>query len=171
MSLSESRLSKETFENYRNFCTSKTNDSQSYDERAFIDIWQKSLDDEFQRASQTHMNFIITDIKGSLYIPLSKNGVQLCLNIAMAVCSYWSKALTPGKPEHLDSVVSVTNDAMTHVTPLYSDIMSIRRSTPTTEYYKEIHDKILTHVKSIKWIVVEMDASTGSTTEFIECVF
>lgn len=173
MSLSESRISKETYKSYRNFCTSKTNDPQSYVERAFLDIWQKILDSEFQKASQSNKNFLITPPAGSLFFAFSNDGETMAKNIAIGVCTYWSKAIGKGENAYLDKVTDVQNDAMLHVGPLTADILSIRTNKLASQdqYFKLIHDKIISHITSMKWIVSEIDFSTGSTTQYPEKVF
>lgn len=170
--MSASSVSNKMANHYKDFKNKVFEDPNPYNKRSFIDIWQKELDDEFQKATKSQQNFDITPPAGSLFIEFADTGFgkTMCLNIATAVMVYWSKAISLGAPAYLDVVIAVSNDAITHIMPLYNDILSIRTTGEISDYFMKIHETIIKHVKNIKWMVTELIISTGSTGVFIENV-
>lgn len=170
--LDAARVSKLAASHYMSFKDTVFNNPNTYVKRSYIDIWQKELDDEFQKATKSQENFDITVPAGTLFIDFADTGQgkRMCMNIATGVMVYWSKAIGLGAPAYLDKVESVVNDAITHIMPLYNDILSIRTSTEISDYYMEIHTKIIKHVRNIQWTVIEKRFSDNSTTAYIEKV-
>lgn len=173
MGLNETRISNKMSDKYGNFCTDKSFDNNLYNKRMFIDIWQEELDKEFQMADQSNNNFVITPPAGTLFFDFADTGFgeQMCRNISNGVCEYWSKAIGLGSPAHLDVIITVTNDALEHIEPLYNDIINIRTNSLESNYFLRIHEIIMKHVKEIIWTVTEMKTSDGSTQDFLENVF
>lgn len=147
-----------------------------YPKDEFIRIWEKEVDAEFQKASKTNPNFDITPPAGSLDFSFADTpmGLTMCMNIALGTMQYWAKAIAFGTAAHLDVVIAVTNDAMSHVIPLYNDILSIRTNSALDSYsvfMLRIHSKIMKHVRNITWYVTELNTSDGSTGTWEEHVF
>lgn len=175
MAMSEQALSSRCSNILLNKRDSFTDENYGhYPKDEFIRIWEKEVDAEFQKASKSNPNFDISPPAGSLNFGFADTpmGLNMCMNIAMGTMTYWAKAIVPASPAHLNVVIAVSNDAIAHALPLYNDILSIRTNNGldgASDFMLRIHSKIMTHVRNIKWTVVEMD-SKGNIGVFTETV-
>lgn len=147
----------------------------NWDQREFLAVWEKELDDEFQKAQRSNPNFVITPPAGSLHFDVFptqghddfQSGKDQCREIAHEVMVYWSKAIALGSAVVLSVVSSVTNDAMSHEEPLYQDLLSLRTNikVPYNDYWLNIHTVIMQHVRNIRWSVTEVIDGSVVLTE------
>lgn len=163
MSLDANRVTNSVLTKLKNYREGihNPNTPSDYNKRAFIDIWQKELDLEFQKAKQTNLNFQITPPFNTLYIQehitTIYDGKKQCEYISRAVTDWWAKAIGIGKPAYLNAVVGVVNDAEKIYAPLYNDILNLRnKGNEYNDGYLKLHETIIKHVKTIIWTVTEV---------------
>lgn len=88
-------------------------------------------------------------------------------DFALAMAQYWATVgLVPGDPFHGGtSVVSVTNNAMAHVSTFLNAIESSMTNEERTPYFLHYIENLESATKSITWLVTEM-MSSGSPAVF-----
>ena len=137
----------------------RTRDWRKYNFGIFI---SETLDAEFQKATRTTTNFVITPPAGSL-------GIDACLNVykhkvtprgfarcmAAKAAAYWSKAIAPGSPNCLNFVDSVVNDASKISGPIASELLALRFSKDSLPYFKKFCDIFINNARTIQWTIVE----------------
>lgn len=133
------------------------------DDNTYLRLLEVSIDNEFQRAVPTMTNVDITTPANTLKINLV-SVYEMAREIATACCTYWSTAIeTSGVPAVGKEIVSVTNDAMTHIEPLTNDILAIYDGHNSNPPYMEFSEVLLTHMRNIEWTVTETDYVTVYT--------
>lgn len=139
----------------------KKNQSMDY-----LDFLNKTLDTYCQLADRSMENIVILTSAGSMNIERKKN-TEMTLEIATKFNSYWALCIAPlGVPVTLPMggvITSVTNDAMSYVSSLKSDLDNLVTSVPPGDNYKQFCKLLFDYAKKIVWTVVETypNPSTG----------
>lgn len=77
-------------------------------------------------------------------------------NMSNAIAAYWTAQVTPGAPQHLSAISSITNDAAKIAAPIKAYMCS-QTSTLKTPSYEHLFQFIENQVKTIIWTVKETD--------------
>lgn len=95
---------------------------------------------------------------------LNPSGSTDVTGLALAFAQFWeSVAVIPGTPSHGGTgVVSVTNNAMAHVSDFESAIQSSITTTKSTPYFETFILNIESVVKDIIWTVIETMPPNGT---------
>lgn len=153
-----------------------TRDWRTYDLGTVISV---AFDKEFQRATRSNPNFLISPPAGSLDIhscltiyPDANTARNFAVCIGNKVAGYWAKAIGLGQPCHEDFVKAVTNDAHKIAMPIASGLISLMYKELQVPYWLDFANVIISNVRTIMWNVIECRHTHGGLscntyTEFI----
>lgn len=96
---------------------------------------------------------------------LADNTSQTVTQISTKICNYWESFITPGMPVVLDVVTSVSVTASAQINPLKNAINSYI-TDENADGWIGFYQTIQPIIKTIPFIVVETNVSTGATQTF-----
>jgi len=166
MAMNASNAAKALADEYKSIID--PDNGSSYDENTFIDILNKTLDDEFQNGVPSMANVDISTAAGTLAIPLSP-GVAQAQAIGLAVATYWSTTIAPsGTPQGIctatpSAIISVVNTAMSIAPLITAGIIALYgKEEATTPLFEDFVKAIIDPISTISWTVTEMGTYAAS---------
>lgn len=124
----------------------------------FLDFLNKTIDAFSQMAQPSMTNVMIVTAAGTLNIE-KKEPDEQTLEVATKYMSYWALTILPiGIPVTLPMggvITSVSNDAMSYVSSLKSDLDDLAKNAKPDDNYKEFVKLLFDYAKKIQWTVME----------------
>lgn len=124
----------------------------------FLDFLNKTIDAFSQMAQPSMTNVMIVTAAGTLNIE-KKEPDEQTLEVATKYMTYWALTILPiGIPVTLPMggvITSVSNDAMSYVSSLKSDLDDLAKNAKPNDNYKEFVKLLFDYAKKIQWTVME----------------
>lgn len=124
----------------------------------FLDFLNKTIDAFSQMAQPSMTNVMIVTAAGTLNIE-KKEPDEQTLEVATKYMTYWALTILPiGIPVTLPMngvITSVSNDAMSYVSSLKSDLDDLAKNAKAGDNYKEFVKLLFDYAKKIQWTVIE----------------
>lgn len=145
----------------------KIDQSQDY-----LKILNKTLDAYTQMATVSNKNIVIITSAGTLDIK-RKEPKQQTLEVATKYMTYIAIMITTmGIPNTIamgGTIVSVSNDALSYITPLKNDLDDLARSASEGDCYKKFTKLMFDYAKKVRWTVNETypNPASGAPTPMV----
>ena len=160
-------------------CANALNNSYEYvkknQDEDYLDILNKTLDTYSQMADRSMENIVILTSAGTLDIE-RKDPYKQTLEVATKYMTYWSICITTlGIPQTLPmggQIVSVSNDALSYISSLKSDLDNLARTASPGDNYNKFTKLLFDYAKKIQWTVNEVypDPSSGTPVPMVYTV-